>query len=40
MLRMPAVLLDTIGESQEAARYRNRLARLEASGQRSADSVE
>jgi nucleotide-binding universal stress UspA family protein len=34
------VLLETIGESEEAARYRNRLARLESSGQRSADSVE
>lgn len=34
------VLLEAIGENDEAARYRNRLARLETDGQRSADSVE
>jgi len=35
-----AVLLDTIGESEEAARYRHRLARLESSRQRTVDSPE
>ena len=32
------VLLDTIGESEEAAKYRQRLARLESLRRRSADS--
>jgi hypothetical protein len=35
-----AVLLDAIGESDEAAKYRKRLARIMTSKERSADSLE
>ena len=37
-MRELVVLLDTIGESEEAAKYRQRLARLESLRKRSADS--
>jgi hypothetical protein len=40
MMRRFAVLLDAIRKSEEAARYRNRLARLESSWHRSADLSE